>query len=57
MSMPQAECPVCGKEYAGWGLLHGHDKWDCGAEIVIIKKDAGEGDKTQSRELQSDSDE
>ena len=56
MSMPQAECPVCGKKYAGWALLHGHDKCDCGAELVVIEKDAGEGDKTQSRELQSDSD-
>jgi hypothetical protein len=52
MSMFQAECPVCGKKYAGWGLVYGHNKCECGAEIEIIEKDASEDIKTYSTNLQ-----
>lgn len=56
MSMPEGKCPVCGKKYAGWGLLHGQNKCECGAKLVVIEKDAGEGDEIQSADSQSDND-
>ncbi|MEW6417245.1 MAG: hypothetical protein AB1480_03890 [Nitrospirota bacterium] len=34
-SMPEGICPKCGRVYFGWGLLHGHNKCDCGEELVI----------------------